>query len=254
MYIGCAGWGIPNVHRQHFTDLGSALERYSSRIRAVEINSSFYRPHQPKTYQRWAMTVPSNFRFSVKVPKSITHEHALAGTASLVDQFLGECLELGSKLGGLLVQLPPSHIFDARRANGFFGILRRRLPEVVAIACEPRHESWFSTPAQQIFERYGVNRVVADPPIGRVGALMSPSPTGGWRYWRLHGTPRMYYSSYSAVYLKRLVGALVSAAQTSVVWVIFDNTANGHAIANALTLSNLLETELPSINGAWGSA
>ncbi|MGV8931967.1 MAG: DUF72 domain-containing protein [Luteimonas sp.] len=254
VYIGCAGWGVPNATRQHFTDQGSALERYSSRLHAVEINSSFYRPHQPKTYQRWAMSAPPNFRFSVKVPKSITHERTLAGTASLVDQFLGECLELGSKLGGLLVQLPPSLVFDARRANGFFGILRRRLPEGVAIACEPRHETWLSAPAEQIFERHDVNRVAADPPISRIDPLISPSLTGSWRYWRLHGAPRMYYSSYSTAYLKRLTGALVSAAQNSDVWVIFDNTANGHAIANALTLNNLVEKAMASTDGTNGSA
>ena len=40
------------------------LERYARRLSAAEINSSFYRPHQRKTYERWAASVPDDFRFA----------------------------------------------------------------------------------------------------------------------------------------------------------------------------------------------
>jgi aspartate/methionine/tyrosine aminotransferase len=56
----------------------------------VEINSSFYRPHRPSTYERWAASVPASFRFSVKVPRSITHERRLADADALLDAFLAE--------------------------------------------------------------------------------------------------------------------------------------------------------------------
>lgn len=178
--IGCAGWAVPRQHRHHFAGAGSALERYASRLDAVEINSSFYRPHQRKTYERWASSVPTEFRFSVKVPKSITHEHSLAGTAPLVDRFLGECLQLDRKLGGVLVQLPPSLRFDARLANTFFGVLRRRLPDGIAIACEPRHASWFAPRGLAIWNRYQVNRISADPtPAPASGAIQTASESYG---------------------------------------------------------------------------
>lgn len=254
IFIGCAGWTVPTTHRQRFNEQGSALERYSSRLNAVEINSSFYRPHQPKTYERWALSVPAEFRFSVKVPKTITHEHALVGTASLVDRFLDECLHLGRKLGGLLVQIPPSLIFDARQANAFFGLLRRRLPDGVAVACEPRHLSWFGPNAELIWDRHHINRISADPPIDGRNPEVLPSPTGAWRYWRLHGSPRMYYSSYSPAFLQHLLPMLLRSANASNVWVIFDNTANGHAVADALMLKSLLQAAGVSTIGSQTDA
>lgn len=253
--IGCAGWGIASPYRQQFQELGSILERYASRMDIVEINSSFYRPHQPKTYARWAASVPATFRFSVKVPKAITHDHALAGTGPSLDQFLGGCLELGQKLGGLLVQLPPSLAFDARRTNAFFAMLRRRLPDEVAVACEPRHPTWFGPKALTICQRYRVNRAAADPgPDQEPGLMQLPSSTGRWRYWRLHGSPRMYYSPYSATTLAKLVPALRHAAKFSDVWVIFDNTAHGHAMGNAFTLKKLVAPASHSNEGIHSDA
>jgi uncharacterized protein YecE (DUF72 family) len=69
--IGCAGWSLPRVEQERFPAAGSHLERYASVFDAVEINSSFHRPHRPATYARWAAAVPSSFRFSVKLPKTI---------------------------------------------------------------------------------------------------------------------------------------------------------------------------------------
>src|SRR5437763_17203339 len=88
VFIGCAGWSIPREHAGHFRAKGSHLERYAGRFTAVEINSSFYRPHRATTYGRWAASVPANFRFAVKVPKEITHALRLVGAADLLDRFL----------------------------------------------------------------------------------------------------------------------------------------------------------------------
>src|SRR5262245_60578113 len=107
VYVGVAGWSIPKPHAAAFPKTGSHLERYARRFNAVEINSSFYRPHRPATYARWAASVPPDFQFAVKVPREITHRRRLVDVADLLDQFLDECSELGEKLGPLLVQLPP---------------------------------------------------------------------------------------------------------------------------------------------------
>ena len=83
----------------------------------MEINSSFYRPHRTATYERWAASVPEDFRFAVKVPKAITHERRLKDASDLLDRFLSEAGGLGPKLGPLLVQLPPSLSFQAGIAD-----------------------------------------------------------------------------------------------------------------------------------------
>jgi uncharacterized protein YecE (DUF72 family) len=230
--VGIAGWSIPSANRQEFGDGASMLERYASRFSCVEVNSSFYRRHQRKTYERWASVVPSGFRFSVKAPRTITHEHALRAVGTLLDDFIAECSGLGRKLGVVLVQLPGSVAFDARVASNFFSMLGRRLPKAVHVVCEPRHASWLSPAATRLLERHSVNRAGADPsPILDDAA---PSASGSCRYWRLHGAPRIYYSRYDDEALARFEAQVRSSPRAVPAWVIFDNTTHGHAIPNAL--------------------
>src|SRR3978361_949297 len=112
-FIGTAGWSISAQYAHDFSDGGTHLGRYGARLNAVEINSSFYRPHQRKTYERWAAGVPEDFRFSVKLPRSITQEHRLQNYGALLSRFLEESAGLGVKLGVILVQLPPTLVYDA---------------------------------------------------------------------------------------------------------------------------------------------
>lgn len=236
--IGCAGWAIPALHQSSFPGSGSALERYSSIFTAVEINSSFYRPHKRDTYQRWADTVPARFRFSVKVPQTITHDKHLKGVVSELRAFVGQAGGLGGKLGGVLVQLPPSLKFNRRVAGAFFERLKGELPVRAAVVCEPRHKSWFELPAIQLLRDYKVNRVGADP--APAPASDEPGTAGKWRYWRLHGSPRMYYSSYDTRMLEELAARVASVRSSLTPWIIFDNTAAGHAVGNALAFRALL--------------
>lgn len=211
------------------------LARYATRFSVVEINSSFYRPHQQRTYARWAASVPTDFRFSVKLPRAISHEAALRGCGPALDRFLEEVGGLGRTLGGLLLQLPPSHAYDARVAASFFGMLRRRTQ--VPVVCEPRHASWFTPQAERMLQRHAVARAAADP--ARVPAAATPGGDARWRYWRWHGAPRMYYSAYSEAALNALATEL-AAQRSGTRWVIFDNTAHGFAVANAARLQDLL--------------
>lgn len=154
--IGCAGWSIPSRHAGLFGEGGSHLARYATRFDVVEINSSFYRPHRPQTHARWAATVPAHFRFSVKLPRTITHELRLQKTGEPLRRFTSEVAGLGNKLGGLLVQLPPSLGYDGRIASTFFAMLRRRFS--VPIACEPRHPSWFEPGVAGLWRRHAIAR------------------------------------------------------------------------------------------------
>jgi uncharacterized protein YecE (DUF72 family) len=235
--IGCAGWSVLSRHSALVGVEGSHLTRYAARFDAVEINSSFYRPHAATTYARWAAQVPRDFRFSVKLPKSITHEAALRRCGPELTRFADEVAGLARKLGGVLVQLPPSLPFDARVANAFFAMLRRRMD--CAVACEPRHASWFDATVDAIWARYAVSRVAADP--ARIPEAAAPGGTGRWAYFRWHGSPRMYYDAYDDGRLQALAAAVRAATRARRAgWVIFDNTAAGHALADAARLQELL--------------
>lgn len=235
--VGCAGWSIPSAHARLFGPGDSMLERYATLFDAVEINSSFHRPHRRSTYARWADSVPDDFRFSVKLPRTITHDLRLKGAGPLLDRFIEEVTGLGARLGGLLVQLPPSLVFDARSTSTFFAMLRRRWRG--AVACEPRHASWFSPAAEAFWQRHRIARVAADPALDETAAM--PGQRGSWRYWRWHGSPRMYYSDYGIASLRALAAEVVEKpGPRAERWVIFDNTAHGHAVANAAALRRML--------------
>jgi uncharacterized protein YecE (DUF72 family) len=232
--VGTAGWSVPSRYAAEIPPGGSHLERYARRLNAVEINSSFHRPHQRKTYERWARSAPGGFRFSVKLPKVMTHEQQLADCSELLDRFVTAVAGLGDKLSVLLVQLPPKLAFERRKADHFFRDLHRRID--VPVACEPRHPSWF-TPA--------VNDWLAGRRIARVAADPAPVPDagepGGWNglaYYRWHGSPRIYYSEYDDVALAALGKRLAKQRKGDVpTWCIFDNTASGAALGNALALT-----------------
>jgi uncharacterized protein YecE (DUF72 family) len=230
--IGCAGWSVSRATAPDFPADGSHLQRYAAVLNAAEINSSFYRPHQPQTYARWADSVPDDFRFSVKLPRAITHDRRLAGSGELLADFAGQAEGLGRKLGCVLVQLPPSLVLDTAVADVFFAQLRARLG--CAIACEARNASWFDDDATALQTHHGVSRVRADPPAGHGDHFVA---TTSMAYLRLHGSPRMYYSSYADDQLAQLARYMAGQAA----WCIFDNTASGAAVANALTLQRLFK-------------
>ena len=235
--VGIAGWALRREQQPMFDAGVSHLARYATRFDAVEINSSFYRRHRAATYARWAASVPPGFRFSVKVPKAITHAAKLVDPDAALDEFIGDVSALDTRLGCLLVQLPPSLQLDAAVAERFLGALRARYQGSVAL--EPRHVTWFTPEAEALLVRYEVARVAADPPKAPDG--MKPGGWPGLVYYRMHGSPRTYYSAYDDALLGRLAAEIRTRALGGVpVWCIFDNTALGAATPNAFELQRLL--------------
>lgn len=137
--IGTAGWSIPVKDAPGFPDEGTSLGRYASRFGCAEINSSFHRSHRPGTYEHWRDAVPEDFRFSVKLAKTITHKQKLVGADELIDAFFQEISGLGAKAAVILIQLPPSLAFDIAVAEPFFDRVRRSTE--ASLVCEPRHAS-----------------------------------------------------------------------------------------------------------------
>src|SRR4051794_33429863 len=152
-----------------FPRAGSHLERCAKRFNAVEINSSFHKPHRRTTYERWTASVPAGFAFAVKAPREITHDLRLARAGAALDAFLAQASGLGSKLGVRLLQLPPR------------------------LACEPRHPTWFTSRTEDLLIRHHIARVAADPAV--VPDAAEPGGWPGFSYFRLPGAPRIYWSA-----------------------------------------------------------
>ena len=228
--IGTAGWTIPRDVAAQFPAEGTSLTRYAARFQVAEINSSFHRPHRLSTWQRWHDIVPDSFRFSVKVPKLITHQRKLVDCSEPLDEFLAQASELRDKLAVLLVQLPPKLAFDEMVAAEFFSMQVGRTG--AQIACEPRHPSWFTPAADAVLEQHRIARVAADPAV-----CEGANRPGGWtglNYWRLHGSPVIYRSSYEDR-IDDYASKLQDTAADDV-WCIFDNTASSAGAGDALAL------------------
>jgi len=233
--VGTAGWSIPKDVRDRFPQEGSLLQRYAQRFTCAEINSTFYRSHRPATFERWAATVPAGFRFSLKIPKAVTHERRLIGCGDLLDRFLDETAGLGEKRAVLLVQIPPKLSFEADVAKEFWQELRARTQ--IAVVFEPRNPGWFTPEADAMLRAFEVSRAAADPVVVPDAAFPGGDPS--MAYYRLHGSPRTYYSDYDEAALEQYASVL-RAAEAEQGWCIFDNTASGAATSNALDLNALL--------------
>jgi uncharacterized protein YecE (DUF72 family) len=227
--VGLAGWSNPPAKRHERDPDQTHLAHYAEHFSCVEINSSFYRPHQSATYARWRDETPAQFRFSVKMPRSVTHESHLKRCASEVAGFYEDIVALRPKLAAVLVQLPPSLEFNRRTVRTFFNsVPRLRGTKVV---CEPRHASWFTSAADSTLRDAGVSRVAADP--ARCAGAELPGGARRFAYFRWHGAPRLYYSKYSQAQLA-IFAAMVKKAKAAETWCVFDNTARHAAWDDAL--------------------
>lgn len=234
--VGTAGWSVPRSCAGSFPERDSLLQRYAAVFRATEINTAFYRPHRRSTYERWAASVPEEFRFSVKAPKAVTHSDWLDVAAPL-DAFFEQIAGLGPKLGPILIQLPPKRDFMPAEAHRFLAAFRSRTE--ASIAVEPRHPSWFEPEADEVLLALRIARVAADPP--RAAGADRPTGWPGIAYFRLHGSPVIYRSSYAGLRMAMLAAQLRAAAQTGAeAWCIFDNTTSYAATGDALELLGLL--------------
>jgi uncharacterized protein YecE (DUF72 family) len=229
-YIGTAGWSMP---RSTPAGEGTHLHRYSRTLSCVEINSTFYRVHRSATFQKWAAETPANFRFSVKAPKAITHEASLRGVDQLLTEFLRQIEPLREKQGPILFQLPPSLSFDATLVVDFLDLLRKLYSGEVVL--EPRHATWFSDAADELLRTHNIARVAANPPKGGSQAA-HPGGSLNVIYYRLHGSPRIYFSNYGD---ESLLDLAANVAGCRNAWIIFDNTALSHAYANAIRLQEI---------------
>lgn len=231
--IGTAGWSVPSRYAEQVPPGGTHLQRYARVLNAVEINSSFYRPHQRKTYEKWAASVPADFRFAVKLPKTISHERALTNCDDELARFFEQAVGLGDKLAVLLIQLPPKRVFDRPIAARFFKTLRKH--SAARIALEPRHASWFAPDVDAWLASESIARVAADP--AKIDGAGEPGGDTHLVYFRWHGSPRIYWSNYDSNALTALQQRLdAHRAADAEVWCIFDNTASSAALGNALSM------------------
>ncbi len=243
--LGTAAWTIPKEIKSLFPETGSHLERYSSRLNAVEINTSFYRDHKAVSYERWAASVPEGFKFSVKLSNVFTHEQKLKKGEKNLKENLNTICHLKNKLGCLLIQLPPSLSYVPHIAESFFSEVRDSYQGPIAL--EPRQGTWDQASALALNDKYLISRVIADPEPYVRGSHFEPA-AASMIYFRLHGSPEIYKSKYEYPRIQKYAERIqILQNRGHQVWCIFDNTTFGFATSNALELSEILRTNIASV-------
>ncbi len=129
------------------------LRHYSRFFNSVELDTTFYGPPRPDQVLRWRQSVPDNFRFSVKTPRQITHEHRLIRAQGLMDEFLSMLELFSDQLGAVLIQLPPDYTFREKDALLIF---LANLPEQFRFAVEFRHQSWYQAETAELLAKHNI--------------------------------------------------------------------------------------------------
>lgn len=220
----------------------SRLEFYASLFNSLEINSSFYKIPRAETVERWASSVPEDFKFTFKLWKEITHdkEHRLQPEA--IDYFMNVISHAGAKRGCLLVQLPPSFNVNLRYIETMLMQIRKNDPENSwNTAIEFRNRSWYQKDVYAAVRYFGMSVVVHDLPASATPA--TEQNDDDFVYLRFHGPEGGYRGSYPDEFLYEYAQYIKDwIAAEKAVYVYFNNTV-GEAVNNLLTLNSFLEEE-----------
>ena len=261
--IGTCAWGFADWRSSFYPpDLPEShwLEFYARCFPAVEIDSTFYSAPPPDLARRWVELTPAHFRFSCKLPRSISHACRLRDCTAEFNAFLRAIEPLSPKLHVILIQLPPS--FSPKDGKPALRTFLRQLPKTFRFAIEFRHGSWHRPQIIGLLEKYRVAWVWADtsPLDERNLAPFEFLPqTADFLYLRLlgdyatkYGADGNHLHSYGKLLWKR-EAALESWAvrierhlrEVRSVWTFVSNHFEGFAPETAQRFAERLGFELP---------
>lgn len=239
VYIGASGWQYRHWRSGRFYPRGltttDELAFYAERFQVVEVNNTFYRLPESAVFSKWAAGTPDDFVVVVKASRFLTHIKRLKDPEEPVERFMQRAKHLGSKLGPILLQLPPNFDCDLARLEGTLAAF----PKDVRLAVEFRHPSWFVDEVRRALERHNAALCIAD----RHSRLVTPDwRTAGWGYIRFHegsATPHPCYGEAALESRAALLGRLFG--RDADVYAFFNNDPRGCAIRDASLFARALE-------------
>jgi uncharacterized protein YecE (DUF72 family) len=237
--IGTSGWQYRHW-RETFYPRGLAqgkwLEFFADRFATVESNAAFYRLPDARTFAAWAERTPPDFVMAVKASRYLTHIRRLAEPEEPVKLLVERARELGSKLGPILVQLPPSMRADVGRLRATLGAF----PPDWRVAVEFRHKSWWTDETRRALTEFGAALCLAD----RFGPISPIWRTTDWTYLRFHvgrATPLPCYGRQAlATWVSRLKEHWTADEDA---YVYFNNDPRACALRDARVFARLAARE-----------
>ena len=207
------------------------LAWYAQVFATVELNATFYRLPTASAVDGWREGTPPGFRFAAKGSRYLTHMKRLKEAGPGLQRYFDLVLRLGNKLSVVLWQLPPQmNRADPDRLAQFLQKLPR---EGLRHALEFRSAAWYTPAICDVLDAHGAAFCEHD-----LVAARPPRLTGGFRYLRFHGATGKYSGRYGRRALRPVARDLMASPEET--WVYFNNDRFGHALADALDLSDLL--------------
>ncbi len=254
--LGTSGWSYTEWEG-NFYRKGEKLKlrAYTKIFPTAEIDSSFYRIPAKGVVMGWLRYSPTDFVFSAKMPKLITHDKKLGQKENIEQDLHGffdimRPLQLGGKLACLLIQLPPKYEFNLENLESFFNLL----DPTFRYAVEFRNLSWMNPETLNLLKKHDVAYVNVDEP------LLPPEThvTTDFSYFRWHGRGKKPWFDYR--YSKEELGEWVprvqeSATKVKKVYGYFNNHFHGYAPENCLQLLEklgLLTSDQKQVKRALG--
>ena len=242
VFIGTSGWsynGWLGLFYPENLSKNKWLEYYSNFFNTVEVNSSFYHLPKKQSLKNWAEQTPTNFVFTVKVSRYITHIKKLSECEQSFKKLFDLTLKLGKKLKIFLFQMPPSFKKDTIKLKNFLEILNyQTISKDFKFVFEFRNESWFCSEVYDLLNDLDVGIVISSSPSYPYHEVV----TGNICYIRMHGSNQLYSSKYSVEELKKISILIKNNVQNGIdAYVYFNNDINAYAVDNAKKLKELCE-------------
>ena len=240
-YSGLSGIALPVPKYKFpvaFRDT-SRLAYYASLFSSLEVNSSFYRIPAPRTVEKWALSVPGNFKFTFKLFREVTHNKGLAFKEENIAAFFNSIDHVGDHKGCVLVQLPPGTDFSALPQLKLLlqCISAKNRSQHWKIAIEVRHKSWYCSQLYNLIDDANVALVIHDIPKSATPMIHQNSDVV---YLRFHGPTGNYRDSYPESFLYEYAGYIREwISENKTVYAYFNNTM-GDAYNNQLVLTRFV--------------
>lgn len=258
VHVGCQGWnyddwvtgptGSQSIFYPRGTRAAEMLEIYARSFETVEVDSTFYAIPSAQTVDAWAKRTPKGFTFSLKLPQEITHERALrSGSILLLEEFCARVRVLDTRLGVVLIQMPPQFELTTENAHALREFLPS-LPRDIRFSIEFRHPDWMRQRVADLLAKHNVALALVEGPWIESAEMLRliQRPTADFSYIRWMGERDLVrFDTVQRAQDKNLLNwhEIIAGlpARTSEVFAYFSNFYEGHAPASANKLKRLLE-------------
>src|SRR5436190_7032746 len=231
-HVGCSGFHYKDWKGIFYPDdipQRKWFEYYSSKFDTLELNVTFYRFPQVKFLENWYNISPADFSFAAKAPRLITHYKQFNDCERLLNDFYTTLTQgLKDKLGAVLFQLPPKFVYTEERLDLIMSNMHKGFKNTI----EFRHESWWTSEVYKKLKEENIIFCGISHPTLPDDVII----TDKIAYYRLHGVPKLYYSSYKQTTLKKIANTLAGDKKVKEAFIYFNNTATPGAIENAVLL------------------